>query len=353
MVSIANHPNDTSPDQGFEKLFNDFADLFRIKDPLRQDYEVIERARDYEQAFGLPADEYRRLFKNYCQAQQTPDWFEPVQKILQRILTAFQGLAFLTIAIAVLQFVLSMSDREVASIAESWKVLSRKEDPPHSIHTLQADAGRKKAIEYLHQKGEDLSNLPMYGVVLNKLRLPGRAELQNADFRGAKLYEAYFSGANLYDADFSPLTNGSTSYATEMNSVNLSKATLEYANFQMAGLTAATFESADLEYANFNEAHLEYACFVNADLGGASFLDAPSKGVELEKLLVGADFSGANFGTEGSPLGASLPAKVFDEQGNSIPLERWLKEHASVLDQPVPNGVKHGCEGSSAFNLPF
>lgn len=83
------------------------------------------------------------------------------------------------------------------------------------------------------------------------------------------------------------------------------------------------------------------------------FLDAPSKEVELEKLLVGADFSGANFGVEGSTLGEPPPAKVVDEQGNSIPLERWLKEHASVLDQPVPNGVKHVCDDGSAFNLPF
>lgn len=296
-----------SNDKGFEKLFSDFAELFSIKDTLRRDYELYRKSKRYNEEFGLAPERYQKLFKNYCQLQEAPDWLDSVQKVLKSIVSTLQGLAFVTVFFGILQFIWSLQDREVNSISKSWEIITA------AAGKQQVGAGRKRAIEYLYDRGEDLSNLSVPGVVLTGLNLPPKgeevAQLQDADFRGAKLVGAYLKKSNLYNANFStligfPINNSfqGKQVVTELGWANLEGANLRYANFQGTGLKYACLRRANLEGAKFDE---------KTDLTGVAFDQA----IGLEQA-------------------------TMQNRGKLIPLSQWLQSHPN---SNIGISEGHGC----------
>ncbi len=103
-----------------------------------------------------------------------------------------------------------------------------------------------------------------------------KANLRNADLRGADLLYANLSGADLRGANLS--------------GADLRGANLRYACLSCANLRNADLRGADLLYANLSGADLSYANLSCANLRNADFSGADLRGADLR----GADFSGAN-----------------------------------------------------------
>ncbi|WP_448562547.1 pentapeptide repeat-containing protein [Trichothermofontia sp.] len=279
----------TSISESFQQLSQDFAELFQIKDPLRRDYELIAKAKLFSQRFELSIADYQSLFKRYREERQFPVWLDPVQKLARQFLVFLQGAALFTVIFSSIQFMLDLQDRQVAHVAENWQTIIHSGD-----QGLRAGAGRRRAIEYLHDRGEDLTNLGAAGAVLSGLNLPGRAQLQEANFRGAKLVRAYLKGANLYAADFSPSNLTQPAIATQLGWSNL--------------------RATDLRYADFRGADLQHSCLKDANLGGAIF--------DANTNLKGTNFKNVQFEDEDTHTKAKMLI------GNTeVSLQEWLSQN--------------------------
>jgi uncharacterized protein YjbI with pentapeptide repeats len=103
-----------------------------------------------------------------------------------------------------------------------------------------------------------------------------RADLNEANLRGADLSGADLRGANLQEAA-------------------LSQADLRGADLREAALSGADLRGADLSWADLNQAHLRRADLDRANLSGANLIWAHLSGANLnEANLSGADLSGAD-----------------------------------------------------------
>ena len=178
------------------------------------------------------------------------------------------------------------SDQRAKAIAENWHTIDAYSDKPY-------DGGRKTAVENLLSYGQVLYNANFNRapfIYLNAkpacqiLGLPLgsfgwlrsiqpiatyprptnciRAELQDSEFRGAKLFGSDFTHANLYQADFSPFVT------KEGKQV---KSQVQYVNFSYSDLRGSKFRAADLSNSNL----------YMADLRGADMREVNIKGAKL------------------------------------------------------------------------
>ena len=108
-----------------------------------------------------------------------------------------------------------------------------------------------------------------------------RADLSDADLRGANLRDANLRDANLIGADLSD----ANLRGANLGRANLSCADLGGANLIGADLRGANLIGADLRGANLRDANLRDANLIGADLSDANLRDAN---------LIGADLGGAN-----------------------------------------------------------
>ncbi|MEO1404044.1 MAG: pentapeptide repeat-containing protein [Cyanobacteria bacterium J06635_1] len=247
------------PDDVYQKLIQDFEALAAIAIPFDRQYELVKRAKAFNEQFEISSDDYQQLFELYLQDRHTPDWLErTVQftKKLEPIAQALRSLTFLAVLFSAIQFVVSLQEQRTQLIAQKWETVASD---------LKIGGAKREAIEYLHNRGEILSNLEAIDTQLSGLNLPGGARLQEAKFTGANLYQAYLVGAILYRSDFA--SQGSD--LTNLDSVNFQKADLRGANFRGANLQNACFDGANLEAADFTDAYL-----VNTDFRGAKYLEA-------------------------------------------------------------------------------
>ncbi|MEO0455848.1 MAG: pentapeptide repeat-containing protein [Cyanobacteria bacterium P01_A01_bin.114] len=247
------------PDDVYQKLIQDFEALAAIAIPFDRQYELVKRSKAFNEQFDLSPDDYQQLFELYLQDRHTPDWLErTVQftKKLEPIAQALRSLTFLAVLFSAIQFVISLQAQRTQLIAEKWETVASD---------LKIGGAKREAIEYLHDRGEILSNLEAIDTQLSGLNLPGSARLQESKFTGANLYQAYLVGANLYRSDFA--SEGDN--LTNLDSVNFQDADLRGANFRGANLQHACFEGANLEAADFTDAYL-----VSTDFRGARNLEA-------------------------------------------------------------------------------
>jgi predicted transcriptional regulator len=241
-------------DEILEKLKSDFEYLSTIKNILEREYELIKRSKEFNEKFSIPLEDYYRLFKVYLLDKQVPDWIERIVRLVERldpVARIVQGLAFIAIIIGAVQFLQDTSKRQAQIVNEKWLTVASN---------VKIGSFKREAIEYLHERGEILSNLEAIDAELSQLNLPGKAKLQRAKFNGANLYRAYLKGANLYRSDFSK--HGGE--ITNLDSANLQDSDLRGVNFTGANLQKACFRGANLETANFTKAYL-----VNTDFRGA------------------------------------------------------------------------------------
>jgi len=105
-----------------------------------------------------------------------------------------------------------------------------------------------------------------------------KADLCEANLRGANLEKAFLNGANLQEAS--------------LFQANLQQADLRGANLQKAVLDWAHLEKADLRGANLQEADLRGAHLQEADLFQANLQQAYLRGANLQKaVLAGANLT--------------------------------------------------------------
>lgn len=155
------------------------------------------------------------------------------------------------------------SKQEDKKIADAWKIIE-------SIGTQDREENYIEAIEYLHQKTEDLSGLNapvccLKGIQLKEANLSG-ANLSGTDLSQANLVKANLSGANL----------------TQVNLVeaNLSGADLSEATLDNARLVGANLENSNLSNTSLLKANLSGANIVNADLNNAKFWNLELGGLQ-------------------------------------------------------------------------
>ncbi len=254
----------------YGQLVADFNELYRHTKKLDRAYLLRQKAKVFEEKHGFPAKEYMSLFEVYVEDERTPDFIEQLASQTSRlepIVRIFQSLASLAIIVSAFQLIAGLEERRSQLIDERWQTIGSG---------LNAGGGKRRALEFLHEKGELLSNVELIDVQLSALNLPEKqwpgqsekrgARLQEAVFKGSNLHNAYLGKANLYRSDFSRLEDS----VTNLDSVNFQGADLRQANFQGADLQNACFKGANLQEANFTGAHLG-----NADFRGSRFLEKP------------------------------------------------------------------------------
>lgn len=273
--------NKTNNSEGWQKLQASFAEIFKIKDPDRREYELHLEAKKCD----IPLDIYRQLFKNYSQAQlfiRGKKAFylfgNSPQKALKTFVDILTRLSWLSL-FGVL-FTLSLQLIEIREQEEyfAWAMLSLSQGK-------EANGGRMLAIE----------NLKLFGSKLTGLNLEN-AVLPHLDLSDTNLLQANLQNATLIEANFS---NSQLVYA------NLQKAFLEKANFQGADLELANFKDAQLYRANLNGANLYRSNFSRANLSGANLQDV--KNIEQ-----------ANFRKTVYDINTKFPPKFNPEENGAI-----------------------------------
>ena len=147
-----------------------------------------------------------------------------------------------------------------------------------------------------------------------------RADLHNADLRGACLLNADLRGADLLNANLS--------------GANLLNANLRGADFHGANLHNADLSGANLLNANLRGADLRGADLLNANLSGANLLNAN---------LRGADFHGANLLNANLSGAKNVPyiPMVCPEEGDFI---GWKKAEGNkdkvIVKLRIPSDAK-------------
>ena len=155
---------------------------------------------------------------------------------------------------------------------------------------------------------------------LNKDRLNWfsmRANLSEADLRGANLREADLSGADLRGADLSE--------------ADLSGAELNEADLSGADLSGADLRGANLREADLSEADLSGADLRGANLSGADLREAELSEAELPRLgkILDEPLTGYKKSREGNIITATIPvgAVVF-----SINNSKCRTNKARIID---------------------
>ncbi|EHS6795969.1 pentapeptide repeat-containing protein [Salmonella enterica] len=134
----------------------------------------------------------------------------------------------------------------------------------------------------------DLSKiLEEHKVWITSMRESGsRADLRDADLRGADLRDADLRGADLRDADLR---------GADLRDADLRGADLRDADLRGADLCGADLRDADLRGADLRDADLCGADLRDADLRGADLRDADLRDADLRDAdLRGADLCGAD-----------------------------------------------------------
>ena len=267
-----------------QDLLVDFSEIYKVKSLLEREYRLVYKAKEFDGTI----EEYRRLFEIYAEVQAQSHWTSYFKRATQVV----QAFGFIAIIATAVKFGWDTTDRHRKHIFENWDVVALNTDVAGKPVTV--GRGRKEALEFLHDRGEDVSRVRAEQAVLSGLNLPGRAQLQNSDFRGASLYSAYLSGANLYNVDFRD---------ADLNQANFKKSNLQYAHFQGSDLQKACLCYANLQYANFEGANLDKADFRHVE------------NLDLSKVKKGDNYKTAIFDENvSSQLG--LPYQNLSEDSN-------------------------------------
>ena len=148
------------------------------------------------------------------------------------------------------------------------------------VRAIGNERAVKLSLEALAREGASMSNINLYGAVLNNANLR-KADLLQADLNTAKLRDANLREANLEEA-------------------KLFDAVLAYSDLQNANLFGADLREANLFNVNLRSADLRFAKLQNADLRRADMREGKLCEVNLFNTdlrwidLMGADLHNAN-----------------------------------------------------------
>ncbi|MEB3163850.1 MAG: pentapeptide repeat-containing protein [Prochlorothrix sp.] len=337
-------------------LAQEFAAILQWSDPLRREYELMERSEAAARQ-GISPDRYRVLFQAYAQAQTSGEGTAPERwrtlgrsggRSAQNRTEAGwnQGIAGLLLngeprsampwltlppllrwglvglGLVVLN---SLLQPDLSQQYRPWEVMGAEGGV--------VQGGSRIALEHLHRTGTDLSNLQAPAAELPNIRLPG-AKLQRANLAEANLAGADLSRADLYRATLerANLVNAKLGYSqlTGMGQGTI-VAALEArlhgywpplwqrgADLREAKLKDADLTGADLRDANLEGADLRNVVFTAALLQGANFA-----GTDLRSAYLNATLSQVNFSNALYSYLTIFPAG-FDPEAAGMVLEEAL-----------------------------
>jgi uncharacterized protein YjbI with pentapeptide repeats len=329
-MESANHPSSSGD---FSALLDELASIARVRRNVEREFRLIKLSEEAKERYGIEATAYLDLYSKYYAAASQVVLIRTIGNIFYKTLV---GAAALGAALSAINLYGFLSDQRGKAIADSWKTIDTYSDKPY-------DGGRKAAVESLLSYGQVLyhANFNRAPFIYLKahptckvLGLPFgafgtsavwrsndsgllpkdciRAELQNVEFRGAKLYGSNFSYANLYQADFSPFTLlGKGLITTQAQSVDFSHANLRASKFQNADLSNSKLNNASLAGAiltnsSLRKTDLRGADLRGADLRGADIRESKLMEVELCKTLVNAK-------TLGKELLSEIPSSCHEK----------------------------------------
>ena len=184
---------------------------------------------------------------------------------------------------------------------EKEKPLTRED----VLRLIKEHRGTAKGLDLsgeVFEKGADLSDLFLWGIILND------AQLIRANFNGSNLDEAVMQRANLQYATFNPFESKPVS----LQGVDLRGAYLKNAEFRGADLSAAQFQE-DPEQSL--RANLEETDFRDANLFGTNFKECYFYRTKLEGACAeGANITEARLGDAdwGNYVIGEEKKKIFD-----------------------------------------
>jgi uncharacterized protein YjbI with pentapeptide repeats len=321
--------NDSLP-ENLKRVYDSFAELEQIKDPIRREYELLEAAKRCD----LPLDSFRQMFKDYCRQQhetrgmqrffsatfwRTELLLEKLNHCLSEldIFPVLEHLSKLSILVALILYVTECGEREEQKIAqqrranyEAWNVIRASENQHASL-------GRIEALQDLNRQNPqvDLTNINLAKANLSKIDLPN-AMLDGVNFSQATLYNANLQGAilinaNLYQANLikAKLQN-SRLYGANLRGTNFAEATLTNVTLNEAIYDSNTRFPQGFNPSNYNAillkpgANLQAQYFSRQDLTGVDLSQANlTKTIFRDSNLTDANLRGANL--EGADLEAA------------------------------------------------
>ncbi|QYX32442.1 pentapeptide repeat-containing protein [Sphaerospermopsis torques-reginae] len=242
--------NDSLP-ENLKRVYDSFAKLEQMKDPIRQEYELLEAAK----SCNLPVDSFRQMFKDYCRQQhetrgmqrffsatfwRTELLLEKLNHCLSEldIFPVLEHLSKLSILVALILYVTECGEREEQKNAqqrranyEAWGVIRASENKPGNL-------GRIEALQDLNKQNPQvyLTHINLKKATLSEIDLP-KAMLDGADFSQATLDQANLQGAILFNTNL---------YQANLINANLKNSRMFGANLEGTILEGADLEGADL-----------------------------------------------------------------------------------------------------------
>lgn len=219
-----------------------------------------------------------------------------------------------------------MTQNELNKILENHK---------HWIHRDCEDWENMKA---------DLRNADLRGANLRNADLSG-GDLRNADLSGADLSGAYLSAANLRGAYLNANLSGA-----DLSDANLSNADLSYANLSGANLINADLIGANLSVINLRNANLR-----NADLSGTYLRNANLSGAKnIPFIPMACPDTGAFIGYK-KASGYILKLEILQDARRSSSSSRKCRcDKAKVLEiQNLYGGIANVKEVKSNYDKSF
>lgn len=180
-------------------------------------------------------------------------------------------------AVALASFVDTCSSSRVQKQYEAWALLN-------STSGKSGDAGRRLALEDLHQDQIKLDGVSIDGADISGISLAG------ARLRGAQMNDAVATAANFMGATLDGMFAHSAKFqhacfdGASLGGAKLVGANLYQADLQGADLHGADLTGADLESARLDGADLQSATLTNAKLRGASLARARLDDATLDSI---------------------------------------------------------------------
>lgn len=190
---------------GLQQSLASFEKLYSIKDPIHQEYELIQAAKKCD----IPPDSFRQMFKNYYQqrlGKECSRWRKPFWQVERgmewlafscsemdffKILEYLAKLSALSILGVVVGFFIGIqkqgeqSRKELESQANQQKIQAEQKEIEkkraqyeawqviRDARNLKASAGRIEALEFLNSDKVVLSGLEAEGAFLSRIQLQG------------------------------------------------------------------------------------------------------------------------------------------------------------------------------------
>lgn len=258
---------DNAPDLDakLQEILTQFEKLSSVHNSIHKEYQLYQIAN----AYHLPVDTVRQMFKSYCRQQIADQWKNSLWRSLLwktelcmewlngcfSEMDIFQVLEYaskLSVLIGVFVFMLEIPQRAEQKATEqkranyeAWRVITSSEGKA-------ASGGRIDALQDLNQQKVSLAGINLV-----------KADLSTINLKGADLPRADLSETTLYKA-------------------NLNQAVLQYANLKESRLRNTQLKEANMIGVNLREASLYKADLTQANLNGSNLIDSDFEDATLD-----------------------------------------------------------------------